>query len=391
MSEINDTENNDAPKANGADTTDTTQNSSSKTATVTAVVKTDKNTRVLAPRPERIVSEEEIRSVGDKSKSTIEQITNRILAVQTSSESEIMGKKLNQLISEAQSLSPKKITQTTGIRGKLSQVLAFSGLSRFISKKRQSFLGRFSAISSRIDTIISEIDTNKQIQIDRIKDIESLAEANINYFHTLEDEITQLEALSVLVKQELDSTPEPTNAIEAAEMASIQNKSILIEQQISMKNEVKLLSMQSLPNLADQKDFTQSLVTTFNEIKEKMIPAYKLIFSQYLITIDQKNAVELTEKIRKVFNDSIKENATQMGKNAVQITKAKMSGMVDIDTLTFNQQKIIERIQMVTKTEDECLQKMREAKPKLKALEVALVKQYQKRPNDNIKQIRHQA
>jgi uncharacterized protein YaaN involved in tellurite resistance len=327
--------------------------------------------------PTRIVTEAEIRAVGGNSAKTINDIADKILSVQSAKDSDAMGDQLNKLIFEAKKLSPKKQTA-------LAKMFAFTGIPALIYEKKETLFGRFNDISTRVDTLVQEIDANKNLQQERVSDIQHLAEANNAYYLALEQEIEKLQEMQGYIEEELAACPEPTNAFEASNLRAIQNKLIVVKKEINDKEGLKLLAMQTLPNLADQKNYAESLVSTFNEIKEKMIPAYKLIFSQYVITMDQKKGATLALKSKEIFNEAIKKNSDQMGKNAEAITKARLSTIVDAKTLEYNQQKLIERIEVVKKTEEACLKAMQETKPKLQMLERELVKQYQKSDGDHL-------
>ena len=119
----------------------------------------------------------------------------------------------------------------------------------------------------------------------------------------------------------------------------------------------------------------RSLVDKFRNLKELTVPSWQKQFTLAIALMEQRKAVELTQKIDDTTNDLLKANAALLKQNSIHTAQANQRGVVDIETLEEVQRTLIETVQEVQNIQREGEANRRQAQVRMEAMKNDLVKQ----------------
>ena len=320
--------------------------------------------RVVA-LPQNIISEERIAAIGNVDSKVIGTVTTRLLSVQRAGDSDGMTDKLNSLISEAKNLSPDNFKK--GFLG---------GLFNKVANKKEELFAKFDTVNGRILVLAGELDKEKQVQLTRKKDIEDLIVANEAYARSLNEAYKEGEECLVVLNQEIENFGQATTSEEAQVLSVLEERRNLLEKTVADIQGFRLLSVQMAPKLNDMKATATSLMSTFDTIIGKVIPAYALVFSQYIISMDQKRGIQLQDTTINAFNEAISSGSNLAKANSEDNAKMRQRQLVDIETLKLDHDNMLQGIENVKRINAESHAKRLAYKDDIKAMEQKLIAVY---------------
>lgn len=322
--------------------------------------------------PSKAVSEDDILRLGEATAGTTAAVSERLLKAQRNGDSGEMGSLLNNLIIEAKGLSPDQLV-SKGFLGKLTGIFG---------RAKEGVMGKYDTAQGRIDALLAQIDQHSNVQKRRIDDLEDLREQNYQFYLNLQEDIKRGEEMllgiqGMITQAERESQTDTFAANKVAEYKGLYH---MVEKRIDDFKRVALVSQQTEPQLQQMKANSRDLVQTFATIKNTTIPLWRNIFSQYLISIDQKRGAELANNVNDATDEALRKNADLMHHNTIDIANARERSVIKIETLEYNQTKLIEALDQVAAIEKKGREDRIAAAPKLEALEKALVERFANGP-----------
>jgi uncharacterized protein YaaN involved in tellurite resistance len=85
-----------------------------------------------------------------------------------------------------------------------------------------------------------------------------------------------------------------------------------------------------------------SQIDKIQNIKLITIPAWKRVFTLYLLNKEQQETIAFTNAIDDMTNDLIRKNSDMLKDNVVNAALSKNRGVIDMDTLVYSQNKLFE-------------------------------------------------
>jgi uncharacterized protein YaaN involved in tellurite resistance len=315
-----------------------------------------------------LMSEEAINKLGGDASQSLDVVSNRILAVQRMSDTGVLGQQLNQLIAEAKGLDPQSLAG----KGVVGKVMGLFG------NAKEKLLGSYDTVQHRIDTLIGQIDKEMTIQEDRKKDLDDLAQSLRAYHEGLEQAVTQGKAGVVAFDAAIAQLEAQVagDAFKAADLNDLKDRRNTLDKHVDDFQRNIVFITQTLPSIFLMKQNARDLITTFNEIKGTTIPIWRGVFSTYLISLDQKRAAAVGTSVRDATNEAIRRQADQLGQNAQTIAEARQRSSIDLDTLQYNQNKLMQTLDNVAAIEKKGQADRAAAKPQLEALEKAVINRF---------------
>lgn len=315
-----------------------------------------------------LMTEDAIAKLGGDSAQSLDVVSNRLLSVQRAGDTGALGQQLNQLIAEAKGLDPQSMAGK-GLLGKIG------GLFGNIKDRLQA---NYDSVQGRINTLVGQIDQEMTVQNQRLHDVDDLAVSLRTYHENLDKAIAignaGLTAFDAAIAQ---LEPQVAgDAFKAADLNDLRDRRNVLAKRVDDFARNNLFITQTLPALLLMKQNARDLVTTFNDIKVTTIPVWRNVFSQYLISLDQKRGAELVNGVRDATNEAIRKQAEQLGQNATLIAEARQRSSIDLETLQDNQNKLLATLDNVAAIEKKGQAAREAAKPQLKALEEQLITRF---------------
>ncbi len=284
--------------------------------------------------------------------------------------------------------SGAKLTKVVGIARNLN-LTKLSGRSRvpvigpLIDRFRISkndLVQRFSNTRDQIDQLMSDVGTQATDMVTRVKDLDSMwdivnEEKRKLGLHAAAGQIRLAEMVTeraLLVGR---------NDIESqSRLAEIDNATRLLDKRVSDLKVLQHAAYQALPTIRVIQANNMMLVEKFHSIHEITIPTWKRGFVLQLSLNEQRNAVELVNAVDDATNDMLRSNAKLLRQNAVATAKANQRLAIDVETLQFVHDELINTIEDLRATHAEGMKSRKEAETKLVALKQDVQKRLEAQP-----------
>lgn len=267
-------------------------------------------------------SEDEIKHLSVDSDNLMKDLTESLLDKQRANMDSTMIESLNALIFEAKKLDPASVNRK-----------GMAGMFMKMMKVKEKFFTRYDTVKAKITALSEVLDSEKDKQIKLIQNIDDLEKVNENYARQTNEELKTVMTILEYMKNEIDKWPEP----ETQEQANIMNKARrriqLLEKREMDLNGFLAISAQMMPEISNLRDNSEVLVNNFNEMTAKVIPAYILNFSKFVIGHQQAKALNLSNKTKSSFNDALVNGSEQTKVNTIAIEKLKHAPLIEISTL----------------------------------------------------------
>lgn len=289
-----------------------------------------------------LVSEQQISSLGNAGGATISGITHRLLANQRANDTEGLSSKLNDLIAQAKQLAPEN-TQQGGITGLFKKILG----------KKEQFFAQFDTVNNRIVILCNELNGERKTQETRKKDIEDLIVANQNYGQAMNNDFQNGQVYLEQLGAEVERLDNPQTTEEAQALSEVKARYDLLEKKLTDLQALRLMSVNMHDKLMDMKNNAVSLMSTFDDIIGKVVPAYTLVFSQYIISMDQERAGKLQHSTMDAFNEALVKGSNLALKNKEESAHLRNRQLVSIETLKLDHENMLKGIESVKRIDEE--------------------------------------
>lgn len=265
------------------------------------------------------------RNISDHAK----DYADELLAQVRNDEMEMVGFKLTQIVSVAQSINAQ------GLMAEKSNIPVIGPWIDKLKRKGSDVMGQFDTAKEQIDKLVTEIrSTTTNMQV-RNESLNSLYESVLEEHRQLGIHIAagkiRLDAMQKQVadmRGNLDDDPVKTQLLLDYESA-VTN----LDKRIGDLHVLQHAAMQSLPTIRITQANNQMLVDKLHTVEELTIPTWKREFMLRLALNEQHNAVRLATNIDDATNEMMRRNAETLHQNAVGAARANQRMVIDVDTL----------------------------------------------------------
>ena len=329
------------------------------------------NTVVVADKPQHsnlmVVTEEQIQQLGQGNEQTIKNISDRLLGLQRVSQAGELGQHLNQIMAEAKGLDPNSLQHGHGLASKIMGM--FHGA-------KDTLMARFDTVKDRIDELVKKMDEEIAHHQERLKDIDDLYQANIHFFQDLQDAQAKGKEMITSLNATIEETAKEatTDTFQAAKLADLKDRAQVLEKRVDDFGRLAMLAEQSGPSILIMKQNARQLIDTFRDLKTTTIPAWTNLFTQYILSNEQKEAADFAGKMYDTTDEVLRRSADLQGQTAKDVAATRQRSVITIEALQYNQQKLLETIDAVKAIEQKGHDARVAAQPQLKTLEAELIK-----------------
>lgn len=280
----------------------------------------------IAPAPAsvdlKIPTDEEIANLGGRSRDAYAKITEKVLSQTKASDLGEMSAKLTELVSVSKGFNPSVAKH--GFLGKAISIL---------HSEREQILAHTQTVQRRINTLTGELDQIAGRQRERMADMAGLQQENLAYVEGLQADVAEAKQWLAGVDAARAIPAAQGDPAAAAKASALEHASQRLQVAINNIENAMTLGKQQALEIQMTKDNSSAILEEFTKTKTLVIPALQSILAQYLVGLEQKNAITADKMLRDTLADAMKETALMTGDNAVQIATAQQKSMISVQTI----------------------------------------------------------
>ncbi|MCR4577295.1 MAG: toxic anion resistance protein [Clostridiales bacterium] len=236
---------------------------------------------------------------------------------------------------------------------------------------------RYEDASANVDEIVKALNSHKITLLNDIVLLDQLYDENLVYFKTLTVYIQmgkkKLEEFRAKEIAEAVALAERTGLPEDAQAAKdLNDKADRFEKKLYDLELTRNISIQMAPQIRLIQSSDTVMVEKIQSTIVNTIPVWKSQMVMALGIEHSQQAMEAQQAVTNLTNELLKKNADQLHMATVETAKAAERGIIDIETLNYTNQQLIDTMDEVLKIQREGKEKRRAAEEQLQAIETQL-------------------
>lgn len=312
-----------------------------------------------------------IAKLGSNAGQRVVNFSEKLLQQVKCNDIEGMGEKLNEVVVLAKGVDVNGLIKTGP-----SKIPLIGGLIDRFKVGKEQILGKYDTLSKQIEKLVTDVKSTQGKLRQRINDLENVYTYNTEEYYNLEMNVlvgeVKLEELRLEMEQR-KASPTAQDPMEAQNMSDLQDVVTRLEKRVHDLKTMQVIAIQTAPMIRMIQANNQGLIDKFQNLQELTIPSWKKQFTLAIALIEQKRAVELTQKIDDATNDLLKQNANLLKQNSIATARANQRAVVDVETLEHVQQTLISTIEEVQQIQIEGELKRKEAVQKMEDMKKQLI------------------
>lgn len=275
-------------------------------------------------------------------------------------------------LGEAGELMTQLIGQLKGFTDE--EPRGFFGLFRRAQSQAELMKARYDGVQANVDKICDEL-TGHQIQL--MKDIamfDKMYEANLDYYRELSMYIEagrlKLRKTRSEVLPELQRRASQTGAMEDAQAANdLANLCGRFEKKLFDLDLTRNISIQMAPQIRLLQNNDQQMAEKIQSTLNNTIPLWKNQMVLSLGLEHSRQAMEAQRAVTNMTNELLRKNADALKMGSIETAKEAERGIVDIETLKYTNQSLINTLDEVLRIQQDGAQKRQSAERELRQIE----------------------
>ncbi|MBQ3760392.1 MAG: toxic anion resistance protein [Clostridia bacterium] len=236
---------------------------------------------------------------------------------------------------------------------------------------------RYDAAATNVDEIVKALNSHKVTLLNDVVLLDELYDENLKYFKTLTVYIgmgkQKLEEFRKTEVAEAVALAQRTNLPEDAQAAKdLNDKADRFEKKLYDLELTRNISIQMAPQIRLLQSSDTVMVEKIQSTIVNTIPVWKSQMVMALGIEHSQQAMEAQQAVTNLTNELLKKNAESLHMATVETAKAAERGIIDIETLTYTNQKLIDTMDEVLRIQNEGREKRREAEQTLRNIEQEL-------------------
>lgn len=241
------------------------------------------------------------------------------------------------------------------------------------------FLQRYEEVRKQIDMIIDKLERHKTSLLTDITSLDRLYQANLDYFHTLEDYIAagekKLRELDDSAIPELAQKAESgTDVLDAQNLRDLRAARDDLERRIHDLRLTRQVSMQSLPGIRLVQENDKGLVNKINSTIVNTVPLWRQQLATAVTIYRSSQAAETVKAATDLTNELLAANAENLKQANAETRKQLERGVFDIETVKQANETLIATIEESLQIADQGKKMRSEAVVQLQECETELRK-----------------
>lgn len=253
----------------------------------------------------------------------------------------------------------------------------FLGIFKKADRHINQIKARYNSVEKNVDKICDILEGHKMTLLKDIAMLDKMYEKNLAYYKELTmyilagreklKEVIEKELPALQEKAKLSGKPEDAQAANyLADMCNRFDKKLHdleLTRTVSIQMGPQIRLVQSTNSIMVEK-IQSSLVNTIPLWKNQMVLALGLAHS--------RSAIEAQRQVTDITNQLLKKNAETLKTSTIEAARESERGIVDIETLKYTNQSLIETLDEVLKIQRDGSEKRRQAEQELGRIEADL-------------------
>ena len=253
-------------------------------------------------------------------------------------------------------------------------------IGRIFGAKSQveKYLDRYDTVKEQIDDTTINLEKHKTQLLTDIAKLDSLYDANLDYFRTLEVYIAagraKLKELDAELIPAKEREAEGGDVIKAQELRDLRTARDDLERRVHDLLLTRQVTMQSLPSVRLVQENDKSLVTKIGSTLANTVPLWKQQLAQAVTIYRSGQAAAAVKQATDFTNELLKSNADQLREANREVRTQVERGVFDIETVKQANDQLIATINDSLMIADEGKKRRAEAEQALATMETELKK-----------------
>jgi uncharacterized protein YaaN involved in tellurite resistance len=241
------------------------------------------------------------------------------------------------------------------------------------------FLQQYEEVRKQIDSITDKLERHKTNLLTDIVSLDKLYQANLDYFHTLEDYIAageeKLRQLDEVIIPEQAKKAETTAEVLAAQnLRDLRAARDDLERRVHDLRLTRQVSMQSLPSIRLVQENDKGLVNKINSTIVNTVPLWRQQLATAVTVYRSSQAAETVKAATDLTNELLAANAEALKQANAETRKQLERGVFDIETVKKANETLIATIEESLQIADQGKKMRSEAVVQLEQCETELRK-----------------
>lgn len=312
------------------------------------------------------IDDKAIETLGSAAGPGVAKVSAKLLGTVRASDADVFGTQLNELIATSKGLDPAKLKSG----GLLSRV------SNMFGSVKEKMLSQYQVVESRMDTLVSEMTRHANVHRARIHDFDEMYKGLEVYYQGLDADVKKGEAWADRLRQAVAQQTAAANAFEAQQATELRRRLERLEKRIDDLRRAMLMATQMVPQIRLSQDNARALTDTFTDIVNVSIPAWRNVFSLYLLQLEAKQSAAVANAAYDATDAAFRAQADMLLENTETVARAKQRSIVSLETAQHVQTQLVTAFDKLEQISNEGQQRRRDELPKLQALEQELIARF---------------
>ena len=241
------------------------------------------------------------------------------------------------------------------------------------------FVQEYEEVRKQIDLVTDDLEGHKTQLLRDITSLDKLYEANLQYFHNLEDYIGAGEEKLRLIDDEIIPALESKHndseeVLDAQELRDMRSGRDDLERRIHDLKLTRQVAMQSLPSIRMVQENDKGLVNKINSTLVNTVPLWRQQLAQAVTIFRSGQAAKSVKAATDLTNDLLEKNAENLKTANAEVRQQIERGVFDIESVKRANENLIATIEESLQIADEGKRKRADAESQLLTLEGELRK-----------------
>jgi uncharacterized protein YaaN involved in tellurite resistance len=312
------------------------------------------------------IDDKAIETLGGNTGAGIAKVSAKLLGTVRASDADVFGTQLNELIATSKGLDPSKLRSG----GLLSRV------SNMFGSVKEKMLSQYQVVESRMDTLVAEMTRHANVHRARIGDFDEMYKGLEVYYQGLDADVKKGEAWAERLRQAVAQQGTAANAFEAQQATELRRRLERLEKRIDDLRRAMLMATQMVPQIRLSQDNARALTDTFTDIVNVSIPAWRNVFSLYLLQLEAKQSAAVANAAYDATDAAFRAQADMLLENTETVARAKQRSLVSLETAQHVQTQLVTAFDKLEQISSEGRQRRKDELPKLQELERDLIARF---------------
>lgn len=312
------------------------------------------------------IDDKAIEALGGSTGTGVAKVSAKLLGTVRASDADVFGTQLNELIATSKGLDPARL-RSGGM---------MSRLTNMFGSVKEKMLSQYQVVESRMDTLVAEMTRHANVHRARIQDFDEMYKNLETYYQGLDADVKKGEGWAERLRQAVAQQPAASDAFEAQQAAELRRRLERLEKRIDDLRRAMLMATQMVPQIRLSQDNARALTDTFTDIVNVSIPAWRNVFSLYLLQLEAKQSAAVANAAYDATDAAFRAQADMLLENTETVGRTRQRSLVSLETAQHVQAQLVSAFDKLEQISNEGQQRRKDELPKLQELERELIARF---------------